>query len=104
MSSASSLSSGASTPAQSVEEVIRIPKLIRAVTNPDEFEPFPLVGDAATFEKCWNENRPWVLANLAHAAYHPHEKIEKLLVAFGAKTIRFHDERACLAVSPPPHD
>ena len=83
-----------------MEEVRRIPKLIRAVTNPDEFEPFPLVGDAATFEKCWNENRPWVLANLAHAAYHPHEKIEKLLVAFGAKTIRFHDERACLAVWP----
>ncbi len=84
-----------------VGQADRIPKLLTAVTHPDQFEPFRHLHDAASFETRWKNNTPWVLANLSHSAYHSEETVKKMLAAFGAVTTRIYSEknaRAFLAV------
>ncbi len=68
----------------------RIPRLLKAVTHPDEFEPFRQLDSTAEFEARWAANAPWVLANLAHAAYHPRETIERLLDRCGARSVHVY--------------
>jgi Lipase (class 3) len=78
-------------------------KSYRAVFFPREFLPFEGVGDAAAFAERWRGNRPWVLANMAHAAYHPETVISGLMTRFGAAPPRVFNARgaqAFLAVWP----
>ena len=70
----------------------RIPRLLKAVTHPDEFEPFRQLDGAAEFEERWAANAPWALANLAHAAYHPRQTIERLLEMCGARAVHVYQE------------
>ncbi len=81
----------------------RIPRLLKAVTHPDEFEPFKQLDSATEFDERWAANAPWVLANLAHAAYHPRETIERLLERCGASSVHVYQElhaQGFLAVWP----
>ena len=81
----------------------RIPRLLKAVTHPDEFEPFRQLDGAAQFETRWAANAPWALANLAHAAYHARETIERLLEMCGARSVHVYQEldaQGFLAVWP----
>ena len=78
-------------------------KCYDAVFAPQLFDPFLRVSTANAFEKKWNKNHPWVLANMAHAAYHDSEKTETLMTKFGATTVRCYDRagaQAYLAVWP----
>jgi|GEM_PF-2335296 len=81
----------------------RPPKSFKAVTNPEKFKPFPTIETLGDFEGVWKKNRPWVLANLSHAAYHSPKTIGSLMKRFGATDIRTYDVRgaqAFLAVWP----
>ena len=40
--------------------------------------------------RAWRENRPWVLANLAHTAYHDDETIGRLMDAMGAQATEIY--------------
>lgn len=74
-----------------------------AVFSPQLFEPFPRVSTANAFEKKWEKNPAWVLANMAHAAYHDSEKIEKLMAKFGTVRTCYYNRNGAqgfLAVWP----
>lgn len=74
-----------------------------AVFAPQKFEPFPRVTTANAFEKKWNKNQPWVLANMAHTAYHDSDKVTALTTKLGATTVCCYDRQgaqAFLAVWP----
>lgn len=62
-----------------------------AVFSPQLFEAFPNVPDAATFEKLWTRNRPWVLSNMAHAAYYDSRKFKNLMNSLGAGAVHAYD-------------
>ena len=57
-------------------------KTIRAVLHPEEFPPFQGIPSADAFDRAWETNRPWVLANLSHAAYFEDEELCALLATF----------------------
>ena len=65
----------------------RIPKRLRAVTSPEEFEPFHSIATPEDFEATWETNSAWALANLAHTAYHCEKNIERLLEKCGARQL-----------------
>lgn len=71
----------------------RIPKLLRAVTHPGEFDAFRSVVDATRLEKRWNDNRAWVLANIAHTAYHDEEKVRRVMEQLGVVTTCYYVKR-----------
>ncbi len=53
--------------------------------------------------RAWRENRPWALANLAHAAYHRDETIGRLMDAMGARATEIYQTggaKAFLSVWP----
>ena len=79
-----------------------MPKSLRAVFFPNEFEPFP-GWTAADLTMRWSANPPWVLANMAHAAYHAESKVRAVLGRLGATDVRFYDRdgaQAFLAAWP----
>lgn len=73
-----------------------------AVFFPNEFEPFPgWTGEDLTTR--WTANPPWVLAHMAHAAYHAKSKVKAVLGRLGATEVRFYDRdgaQAFLAAWP----
>ncbi|WP_282605478.1 lipase family protein [Pelagibius sp. Alg239-R121] len=78
-------------------------KSFKAVFSPQLFDPFPGVQDGPSFEESWRSNRPWVLSNLAHAAYLDRDKIEDLMAGLGVATTLCYDRsgaQAFLAVWP----
>jgi hypothetical protein len=72
-------------------------KSLDAVFSPQLFDPFPRVSSPAKFESKWAARRPWVLSNMAHAAYHDRDKVEKLMTGLGAKTICSYDKASAQA-------
>jgi hypothetical protein len=60
-------------------------RTLRAVINPEAFPACRGLADGPSFARAWRDNRPWVLANLAHAAYHGDETIGRLMGALGAQ-------------------
>lgn len=79
-----------------------VKKSLRAVFFPNEFEPFPgwTREDLTTR---WTANPPWVLAHMAHAAYHAKSKVTAVLGRLGATEVRFYDRdgaQAFLAAWP----
>lgn len=78
-------------------------KSFDAVFFPHKFTPFPMVSDHNDLAHKWKTNRPWVLANMAHAAYLSKMKVEKLMGMLGARTTSFYDKdgaQAFLAAWP----
>lgn len=69
-------------------------KTLEKVFYPERFPPFAMAPHmrSADFDHFWEVNRPWVLANLAHAAYHTRETITELVTRFGAKACYFYDQ------------
>ena len=57
-------------------------KSIRAVLHPEEFPPFQGISNADEFERAWQINKPWVLANLSHAAYFDDEELCSILAPY----------------------
>jgi hypothetical protein len=70
-----------------------------AVFHPDAFAPFAMTPNinAAEFDRLWKENPAWILANLAHAAYHPAKTITELMSRCGAKGCRVYDQNGAFA-------
>jgi triacylglycerol lipase len=80
-----------------------VTKSYDAVFAPQKFEPFPRVSTANAFEKKWDKNKPWVLANMAHTAYHDSDRIKGLMTKLGATAVCCYDQdgaQAFLAVWP----
>jgi hypothetical protein len=78
-------------------------KSLRAVFNPEVFPACQGLADDRAFNRAWRENRPWVLANLAHAAYHGDATIHRLMGALGAHTTDIYETggaKAFLSVWP----
>ena len=71
-------------------------KSLRAVFFPNEFEPFPN-WTAADLAARWKTNPHWVLAHMAHTAYHPEPKVREVLGRLGA-TARFYDHDGAQAI------
>jgi hypothetical protein len=76
-----------------------------AVFHPDAFAPFAQAPNitAVQFERLWRENPAWILANLAHAAYHPEKAVIAMMTRCGAKSCRVYDQdgaSAFLAIWP----
>lgn len=59
-------------------------KSYRAVLFPSQFPAFEGADPASVVAERWRDNRPWVLANMAHAAYHPGDVITHLMARLGA--------------------
>ncbi len=57
-------------------------KTIEAVLHPERYTAFVGIEDPDAFERAWETNKPWVLANLAHAAYFDEDKLCALLAPF----------------------
>lgn len=70
---------------------------LEAVLHPERFEAFAGIAGPHAFHRRWNDNPDWVLANLAHAVYHPPATIERVLTGFGA-WVRFYDRRGAQAL------
>jgi hypothetical protein len=74
-------------------------RTLDAVFHPDAFPPFAMVPEinAAEFERHWRANPPWILANLAHAAYHPEKSVIELMSRCGARVCHVYDEKGASA-------
>lgn len=75
-------------------------RTLEAVLHPSRFEPFPGT-DADALALAWEGKRPWVLASMAHAAYHDGARVEGKMRQLGAGFARAYDEggaQAFLAV------
>lgn len=70
----------------------RIGRSIDAVLNPKAYTPFPGITTAPMFERAWQDNPMWVLANMAHAAYCARDEMEVFFRDLGATT-RFYASR-----------
>jgi hypothetical protein len=89
-------------PAQCEEKPVRS---LDAVFHPDAFTPFAQVPNinATEFERLWRENPAWILANLAHAAYHPEKTVIALMIRCGARSCHVYNQdgaSAFLAIWP----
>ena len=62
---------------------------LEAVFYPANYPPFPGLASASHFQRAWEHNPVWILANMAHAAYCAPEDMRPLLQSFGAE-IRFY--------------
>ncbi len=74
-------------------------KTYEAVFHPEKFEPFLLPSDICSldFNKEWQRNRIWILANMAHAAYHPKEYVCGLMHDLGAAKVYFYNKEGAQA-------
>lgn len=70
-----------------------------AVFHPDAFAPFAMTPNinAAAFERLWEANPAWILANLAHAAYHTEKTVTALMSRCGAISCRVYDQGSASA-------
>ena len=68
-------------------------KSLSAVFHPEKFDPFKraLNDKDFNFHEEWERNRPWLLANLAHTAYHSPDSIREITSKIGAKTCRVYE-------------
>lgn len=75
--------------------VRRPERTLDAVLYPARFEPFVGVDGPAHFDDAWQDTaqRPWLLANLAHAAYHSPVRLRRWIEALGARACRVYDRR-----------
>ena len=64
---------------------------------PHRFEPFPGVRDASSFEREWQADRAWVLANMAHLAYHSGPMIDALMRNLGAREVWTYNRQGAQA-------
>ena len=62
---------------------------LEAVFYPGNYAPFPDLASASHFQRAWEGNPAWVMANMAHAAYCAPETVRPLLHTIGAET-RFY--------------
>jgi hypothetical protein len=69
-------------------------RTLDAVFHPDAFPPFAAIPPiaAADFERLWAANPPWILANLAHTAYHPEKTVMALMTRCGARVCHVYDQ------------
>lgn len=74
-------------------------KTLEKVFHPERFPPFAMAPHMrqADFDHFWEVNRPWVLANLAHAAYHTPKTITDLVTRFGAQNCYFYNRHGAQA-------
>ena len=74
-------------------------KSLVAVFHPERFEPFIRRSNDKefNFDREWERNRTWVLANMAHAAYHNSDYIDSLMSKFGARLFRFYEKKGAEA-------
>ena len=72
-------------------------KSLDAVFFPEKVEPFLNVAGKEDFEQLWLTNRPWVLSNIAHAAYHHQKNVQNLMDRFGANRTSFYDRKGAQA-------
>lgn len=56
-----------------------------AVTTPRNFAPFTYIRDQEDFDRAWQDNPDWVLAQISHAAYHNKSYLEQQFEKFGAQ-------------------
>lgn len=83
-------------------EFERAERCLKAVSDPQLFEPFARIPDAAAFERQWADNRHAVLANMAHAAYHPSAELDERMGRVGAQQTRVFDYRLRTTASDDP--
>lgn len=81
-------------------------RTLDAVFHPDAFPPFAMVPslNETEFERHWKTNPPWILANLAHAAYHPGKTIMELMIRCGARVCHVYDQNGASAFLAIWHD
>ena len=70
----------------------RVPKSLKAVMFPQEFEAFRGVPNASAFEMAWEANRPCVLAHMAHAAYFDSPEVAAIMEGFAASATHWLEE------------
>jgi hypothetical protein len=58
-------------------------KSLEAVFFPHKFNAFPQVSDKHECDRQWKVNRPWIVVNMAHAAYCNNPRISKLRATRG---------------------
>ncbi len=75
----------------------RFPKSLKAVFFPQAFEAFRGIADAAAFERAWRDNRPWMLANMAHAAYFDPAAVRAMMARLGALETKWLQEQGACA-------
>lgn len=88
---------------ESAEAVEKPVRSLEAVFRPEKFMPFAAVPNmsANDFNRLWEINRAWVLANLAHTAYHREKTIRELVIRLGTTNCHVYEQggaQAFLAV------
>lgn len=83
--------------------VRRPERTLEALLYPARFEAFVGVDGPGHFDAAWRDEtaRPWLLANLAHAAYHSPARLRRWIDGLGVRTCRIYDRhgaRGYLAV------
>lgn len=68
-------------------------RTIDGLVNPKNYPPFSKIPDRAAFDAAWVNRPDWILANMAHAAYHDKKYLEELFEGFGAR-IKFYQSKA----------
>ena len=75
-------------------------KSLTAVFHPEQFEPFMRLAKnhkALNFNHEWERNKIWVLANMAHTAYHEEDRIREIMNGFEALSCRFYEQKGAEA-------
>ncbi len=70
---------------------------LHAVLAPADFDPFPGMDSPEAFATAWERKRPWVLANMAHAAYRWGPWVERTMERLGATFVRVYDREGAQA-------
>jgi len=66
-----------------MEPIIDHGRTLDSVINPGHYTPFPNITNKDDFDHAWQTNPDWIMANMAHAAYCPENKMEKQLEQLG---------------------